>query len=289
MSSKSKRLGSLADVFKSESLDGTIRKIRMEKIKPSQNQPRQERKKGVEELANSLKAEGLLQPIVVAKLDKEEDSYKIIAGERRFHAASSLGWTEIECKIFDRDDKEIYKLAIIENLQREDLSPYEEVDALLHLKKEYKYTDLELAEMFGKSRSYMTEILSITQLSAKTIQICRDLSIQNKNLLVQAVQAEKRGNLAEFLQLYKDGELRTVKDAKEFNKKDSLQSSTPKNKEDDLFDTTQKTSPATGEKGQVRISKKPDSIQISCPDPILLMEIYKFIKKEIPKKFPKEA
>ncbi|MCC5815564.1 MAG: ParB/RepB/Spo0J family partition protein [Leptospira sp.] len=287
MSSKSKRLGSLADVFKSESLDGTVRKIRMEKILPSERQPRQERKKGVEELALSLKAEGLLQPIVVARSSEEEDSYRIIAGERRFHAATSLGWNEIECKIFDRDEKETYKLAIIENLQREDLSPYEEVDALIHLKKEYKYTDQELAEMFGKSRSYMTEILSITHLSAKAMQTCKDLSINNKNLLVQAVQAEKRGNLQEFFDLYKNGELKTVRDAKEFNKKDSQDyEGNGKKGFDSVSNHPAEKSDNQKEKNPVKIVKKPDSIEISCTDPLLLMEIYKFTKKEIPKRFP---
>ena len=157
MSSKSKRLGSLADVFQAENLEGTIRKIKIEKIHPSENQPRQERKKSVEELAQSLKQDGLLQPIIVTKKDTDE-SYTIIAGERRFHAAKSLGWNDIECKILDRDKKETYKIAIIENLQRENLSPYEEIEAISFLKKEYKYTDNDLGIMFGKSRNYMTEI-----------------------------------------------------------------------------------------------------------------------------------
>jgi ParB family chromosome partitioning protein len=285
VSSKSKRLGSLADVFKSESLDGTMRKIRLDRIRPSQSQPRQDRKKGIEELAQSLKMEGLLQPIVVSKDDKEEDCYRIIAGERRFHAASSLGWAEIECKIFDRTEKETYKLAIIENLQREDLSPYEEADALNHLKKEYKYTDLELAEMFGKSRSYMTEILSIAGLSVKGARECQALDIQNKNLLVQAAQAEKKGNLAEFLERFQTGELKTVKDAKDFNRNPGIlemEKTSPEPSNNPILPYLETSAKQNG----VRIQKKPESINILCNDPILLMEIYKFIKKEIPKKFP---
>ncbi|MCG9875155.1 MAG: ParB/RepB/Spo0J family partition protein [Leptospiraceae bacterium] len=287
MSSKSKRLGSLADVFKSESLDGTMRKIRMDRIQPSTNQPRQDRTKGVSELAESLKKEGLLQPIVVAKDEKDEDKYRIIAGERRYHAASSLGWMEIECKIFDRNEKEIYKLAIIENLQREDLSAFEEADALNHLKLEYKYTDSELADMFGKSRSYMSEILSIANLSPKAVKSCRDLEIDNKNLLVQAAQAEKKGNLQEFLERIKAGELKTVKDAKNFNRGPSIIEVEP---------TIPNRAPANepglpydeqiSKKSGIRIQKKADSVNVISDDPILLMGIYKFIKKEIPKKFP---
>ncbi|NCN09445.1 MAG: ParB/RepB/Spo0J family partition protein [Leptospira sp.] len=284
MSSKSKRLGSLADVFKSESLDGTMRKIRMDRIQPSTNQPRQDRTKGVSELAESLKKEGLLQPIVVAKDEKDEDKYRIIAGERRYHAATSLGWMEIECKIFDRNEKEIYKLAIIENLQREDLSPFEEADALNHLKLEYKYTDSELADMFGKSRSYMTEILSIANLSPKAVKACRELEIDNKNLLVQAAQAEKKGNLPEFLERIKAGELKTVKDAKNFNKGLTIEVEAPKK-----IPANEQTLPYEQKSSQIsgfRIQKKADSVNILSDDPILLMEIYKFIKKEIPKKFP---
>jgi ParB family chromosome partitioning protein len=293
MSSKSKRLGSLADVFKSEALDGTIRKIRLDRIRPSEKQPRQDRKKGIEELAQSLKSEGLLQPIVVARDEADEDTYKIIAGERRFHAATSLGWLEVECKIFDRNDKEIYKLAIIENLQREDLSPYEEVDALLHLKKEYKYTDQELAEMFGKSRSYMTEILSIANLPIQALRECRDLNLNNKNILVQAAQAEKKGNFKEFLERYKSGELRTVKDAKDFNRGGEILVPDPNIPGPDRSQSNrgkdpQKPGPQEGAFGNhsYKIQKKGDSILIVSESPEQLQEIYRWIRREIPKKFP---
>lgn len=273
MSSKSKRLGSLAEVFKSELLDGTIRKIRLERIRPAEKQPRQDRKKGIEELARSMEKDGLLQPIVVSRMEGMEDNYRIIAGERRYHAAKLLGWTEIECKIFDRDEKETFKLAIIENLQRENLSVYEEVDALLHLKKEYHFTDQELAEMFGKSRSYMTEILSISQLSPKGLQECKNLSIENKNLLVQAAQAEKKGILQEFLQSYKNGEVKTVKDAKEFNKKSTQP--TPINT----------PLPIVNIETNVQIQKKGNTILIQCESPNTLQEIYKFLKKELSRRY----
>ncbi len=274
MSSKSKKLGSLADVFKSEALDGTIRRIRLDKIRPSEIQPRQERKKGVEELAKSLRKEGLLQPIVVTRIEGPEECYRIIAGERRYHAASSLGWVDIECKIFDRNEKETFRLAVVENLQREDLSPYEEVDALLYLKKEHGFTDQELADMFGKSRSYMTEILSIAQLSSESLRLCKEYGIENKNLLVQAAQAEKKGTLDEFLGLYRSGNLKTVKDAKEFNRNPSPRgiATKPEKMEKEI-------SP------QIRITKKDGAIQITCSDPVVLGEIYKFARKEIQRRF----
>ncbi|EPG65827.1 ParB/RepB/Spo0J family partition protein [Leptospira wolffii] len=277
MSSKSKRLGSLADVFQAEKLEGTIRKIRLEKIRPSESQPRQERKKGVEELAESLDKDGLLQPILVTK-QSDEEFYTIIAGERRFHAASLLKWPEIECKILDRDAKETFRLAIIENLQRENLSPYEEIEAMSHLKTSFSYTDLELGNLFGKSRSYMTELLGISSLSKEDLQVCKDAGIESKNLLVQAASAAKKGALKDFIDKFSSGELRTVKDAKTFNRADdSLFPETKHSGENKSF------SPSSAYK----ITKKGNSVIISTDDEEFLSELHRFVKKEISKKFGK--
>lgn len=269
MSLKSKRLGSLVDIYQAENLDGTIRTIRLEKISPSENQPRQERTKGIDELAESLKADGLLQPIIVSKGEKD-GHYKIIAGERRFHAAKSLGWAEIECKILNRPEKEIYKLAVIENLQRENLSPYEEVEALQFLKETHDYTDQELGDLFGKSRSYMSEVLSIAGMPSKDLAKCRAKDISHKNLLVQAALASKKGSLDDFLALYDSGSLRTVKDAKDFNKA-GKEKGTLKKAEPNSF--------------AYRLRRQGSSLQIQADDEILLGEIYRFLKKELPKKF----
>ncbi|AOP36193.1 chromosome partitioning protein ParB [Leptospira tipperaryensis] len=281
MSSKSKRLGSLADVFQAEKLEGTIRKIRLDKILPSDNQPRQDRKKGVEDLARSLDKDGLLQPIIVTKQNPEDEHYRIVAGERRFHAAKQLNWVEVECKILDRDEKETFRLAIIENLQRENLSPYEEVEAMSHLKISFKYTDQELATLFGKSRSYMTELLGISDLSKDELRSCKDAGIESKNLLIQAVSASRKGTFPEFLNLFSTGALKTVKDAKSFNREeDSLFSSKP----NAVAHSKNPSSKST----EYKIAKKPGLIQISSENEELLGEILKLIKKEIRKKFESE-
>jgi ParB family chromosome partitioning protein len=264
MSAKSKRLGSLADVFFSETLDGTIRKIPLSKIKPSENQPRKDRQKGIDELALSLKADGLLQPIVVAR-SPQGDTYKIIAGERRYHAANSLHWQEIECKIFDRSEEEVYKLAIIENLQRENLTPYEEAEAFRYLKDSKEISDQDLGEILGKSRSYMTEILSIATLPSKELQACKEANIQNKNLLVQAVQAFRKGSFDDFLKKVKEGEVRTVKEAKGFNKGEF--SSKPAN--------------SFSETIEVEIKKTKDSILVFSKDSKVLNKLMKVIEKEV--------
>ena len=273
MSSKSKRLGTLADVFQAEKLDGTIRKINIGKITPSENQPRQDRRKGIEDLARSLADNGLLQPIVVTKSSSGEDSYKIIAGERRYHAAMSLEWPEIECKILHKDEKDTYKLAIIENLQRENLSPFEEIDAIIQLKKHFHYTDADLGDLLGKSRSYTTEMLSIASMTKEDLRRCRESGIDNKNLLVQAAQSAKKGLLSEFLNKLHSGELKTVKDAKIFNKKEDSRKPTP-TPANTLF----------AEKAKIRIVKKDNSVSISA-DSDSINEIYQIVKKALADKF----
>ena len=84
---------------------------------------------------------------------------------------SQLGWQEVECKILNKPEKEIYKLAVIENLQRENLSAYDEADAMKILKTEYDYTDNEIGAIFGKSRNYISEILSISALGARELEL----------------------------------------------------------------------------------------------------------------------
>ncbi|HMV44652.1 MAG TPA: ParB/RepB/Spo0J family partition protein, partial [Leptospiraceae bacterium] len=264
MSLKSKRLGSLADIFQAEVLEGTIRKIKLSKIQPSEKQPRGERKKSVEELANSIMADGLLQPIVVTKSDSEEQ-YKIIAGERRFHAVSLLGWTEVECKILNKPEKEVYKLAVIENLQRENLSAYDEAEAMKVLKSEYGYTDNEIGIIFGKSRNYISEILSISNLGTKELEICRNAGIDNKNLLVQAAQSYKKGDFNKFIQSYKNGTFRTIKEAKEFNKNSEILTSPKSNKNKKSNE-------------HVNIEKFDNKLVISIDDPKLLLKIESKVK-----------
>lgn len=278
MSSKSKRLGTLVDIFQSETLEGSIKKIKIDTIQPSNTQPRIDRTKAVDELAESLKQNGLLQPILITKRDGE-NNYRIIAGERRYHAAKSLGWVEIECKILNKTEKETYKLAIIENLQRENLTPYEEIEAIAFLKSNYHYTDQELAEIFGKSRSYMTEILSISTLNKDEMQICKENGINTKNLLVQAAQASKKGDFLEFIEQIKNKEIKTVKDAKKFNKKVINQKTN-----DISIDATENIPEPIQEKEIINdytITKHSNQIVIYVNNPEIMNKIFEYISQEL--------
>ena len=213
MSSKHKKLGTLADIFQAESLDGTITRIRMDRIHPSEEQPRKDRTVAVDELAESIKKDGLLSPIVVTRAG---EGYRIIAGERRFHALTRLGWKEAECRIISREERDYYRIAIIENLQRENLSAQEEAEALLRLKQQESYSDAELAQLVGKSRNYITEILGIAGLPAEALKKCKEAGLENKNLLIQAVQAHRKGRFDEFVSAYESGAIRTVRSARDF-------------------------------------------------------------------------
>lgn len=213
MASKTKKLSSLADIYQSQKLDGAITRIKLTKIFPSEDQPRSERTVGVEELAESIKRDGLLSPIVVTK---EGEQYRIIAGERRFHAVNLLGWSDVECRIISREERDYYRIALIENIQRENLTPDDEAQAMLRLKKQENYSDAELSRIVGKSRSYVTEILGIASLPQEIMEDCRNAGIDNKNMMIQAVQAFKKGVFTEFLDAIQSGDIKTVKSAKEF-------------------------------------------------------------------------
>ncbi|MBI3396588.1 MAG: ParB/RepB/Spo0J family partition protein, partial [Spirochaetia bacterium] len=167
---------------------------------------------GVDELADSIKKDGLLSPIVVTK---DGEGYRIIAGERRYHAVKKLGWTDVECRIISREERDYFRIAIIENLQRENLSAEEEAAALLRLKIQESYSDAELAEIVGKSRNYVTEILGIASLPEETLARCKTLGIDNKNMLIQVVQAHKKGVLDELMAAFTQGSVKTVRSARD--------------------------------------------------------------------------
>lgn len=224
MSSKHKDIGLLADVFRRETLDGTITRLRLDQIQPSDYQPRQDRLREIDELAASIKRDGLLHPIVVTK---SGDTYKIISGERRFHALRSIGAKEAECRILSRESRDLQRIAIIENLQRVDLTAQEEAVALLKLKRQEEYSDQDLSEKVGKSRNYVTEILGIAGLPDALLRECLDAGITSKNLMIQMVQAYKKGEQKEFIRAFQSGEIQTVREAKGFNRGDARPTTKP--------------------------------------------------------------
>lgn len=173
--------------------------IPIEDVDPNPRQPRQAFGE-LAELTASIREKGLLEPILVRPI---EGRYQIIAGERRYRAAIEAGLDEVPCVVRDASDAETMELALIENLQRKDLTPFEEADGLKSLAESYGYTHETMAERLGKSRSSMTEILALTAMPPEVREVCRLADIGSKSLLLQIVRqssAEKMIALIQRLQ-----------------------------------------------------------------------------------------
>ena len=143
--------------------ENKISKIKLSMIDPKSDQPRKYfDKEALEELAASISENGLLQPILVREY--ADSRYQIIAGERRFRASKLAGLSEIPAIVLDRDDRKVAEIALIENIQREDLNPVEEAMAFRALIKEYDLTQEELSEKVGKSRSAIANTMRLLDL-----------------------------------------------------------------------------------------------------------------------------
>jgi ParB family chromosome partitioning protein len=146
------------------SQDGKLAEISVEFIQRGKYQPRRDmHPEALEELAESIKAQGVMQPIVVRPLDK--DRYEIIAGERRWRATQLAGLEKIPCVIREVPDEAAIAMALIENIQREDLNPMEEAFALKRLQDEFELTQQEVANAVGKSRTTVTNLLRLIALT----------------------------------------------------------------------------------------------------------------------------
>lgn len=151
--------------------------IKISEVEPNRNQPRKSfNEDALQELADSIKQFGIIQPLVV---QKKEDYYQIIAGERRWRAAKLAGLKEVPVIIKDYTDEEIMEIALIENLQREDLNPIEEAMAYKQLIKDYKLKQDEIAEKVSKSRVAITNSMRLLKLSEKVQNMIVDEMISS--------------------------------------------------------------------------------------------------------------
>jgi ParB family chromosome partitioning protein len=167
MAKKRKALGKGLSALISEDLNKTdesnIVEIEMDLIEPNPNQPRQSfSEEKILELSKSIEEHGLIQPIIVKKT---EDTYQLIAGERRWRACMELGMEKIPAIVRDLDNKSQTELALIENIQREDLNPIDEAAAYEFLIIRYDLTQEELSKVVGKSRAYVANILRLLKLT----------------------------------------------------------------------------------------------------------------------------
>ena len=176
-----------------------VLEIDINKIEPGKGQPRKNfDKEKIEALAESIKEHGIIQPLIV---NKENGIYYIIAGERRWRAAKVAGIKKIPVIEKSATSKEIMELAIIENVQREDLNPVEEAEAYERLMKEYEMTQEQVSSMVGKSRSAVANTLRLLNLSKKIRKslISGEISAGQARPILAVEKAADQDKVAEYI------------------------------------------------------------------------------------------
>ena len=153
-------------------------KLSLSEIVPNRYQPRKNfDEENLEDLTNSIKERGVIQPIIVRKSSSDNSKYEIIAGERRWLAARKAGLHDIPVVITDADDLKSLEFAIVENVQRHDLNPLEEAQGYKRLIDEFSYDQQKVSQFIGKSRSYITNALRLLTLPQQVINYIEDKKI----------------------------------------------------------------------------------------------------------------
>lgn len=160
------------------------RLLAIDQIDPNPDQPRQAMG-DLSELMASIAEKGVIEPLVVRSMGSR---YQIIAGERRYQAAVQVGILELPVVIRDVDDAEVIELALIENLQRKDLTPFEEAEAMHSVAKRSGYTHEDLAKRLGKSRTAITETIALHKMPDEVKNLCRLADIGSKSMLLEILR-----------------------------------------------------------------------------------------------------
>jgi ParB family transcriptional regulator, chromosome partitioning protein len=181
------------------------RMIPVDQIRPNPDQPRKTLG-DLRELTESIREKGVLEPLLVRFVPRE-DCYYIISGERRYHAARGGGLREVPCIEKTADDAETLEIALIENMQRKDLTPFEEADGLHRLATQFEYTHDDMAKKIGRARSSVTETLSLRNIPDSLRKKCIDLNIGSKSLLLQIARQPTEKKMLEMLQRILQGGL----------------------------------------------------------------------------------
>lgn len=206
--------------------DLNVRMISIDKLKSGRYQPRQDMDdQSLEELAESIRSFGMIQPIVAQQIP-EDDRYEIIAGERRWRAAQLAGYTEVpvSVRVFENDDK--LAVSLIENMQRQDLNPVEEARGLKRLAEEFKMTHQQIADSIGKSRASISNQMRLLHLAEPALDrlFNGEIDTGHAKVLLSLPQADDQARASEIIV---DKEL-SVRQTEELVKR--WQSSPPKKK-----------------------------------------------------------
>lgn len=173
------------------------RMIPIERLEPNPQQPRIEIG-DLTDLIASIREKGVLEPLLV-RPSEVGGRFMIISGERRYRAAREAGLRELPCIEMEVDDRAVAEIALIENLQRKDLTPFEEAEGLSVLAERFGYTHEEVARKIGKSRSSVTEALAIAAMPAEVREACRRADIGSKSLLLQIARQPDEEAMRSFV------------------------------------------------------------------------------------------
>ncbi len=173
------------------------RMIPVEQIRPNPDQPRKALG-DLRELTESIREKGVLEPLLVRFVPRE-DCYYIISGERRYHAARAAGLREVPAIEKMADDAETLEIALIENIQRKDLTPFEEADGLQRLAEQFDYTHDDVAKKIGKARSSVSETLMLRTIPEPIRKKCIEHGILSKSLLLQIAKQQTEKKMLEML------------------------------------------------------------------------------------------
>jgi ParB family chromosome partitioning protein len=181
------------------------RMIRVDEIRPNPEQPRKALG-DLRELTESVREKGVLEPLLVRFISSEGCFY-IISGERRYHAARAAGLREVPCIEKTVDDAETLEIALIENIQRKDLTAFEEADGLHRLATQFEYTHEDMAKKIGRARSSVTETLSLRNIPEALRKKCVENGVTSKSLLLQIARQPTEKKMSEMFQRILQGGL----------------------------------------------------------------------------------
>jgi ParB family chromosome partitioning protein len=202
-------------------------------IEPNPEQPRTNIG-NLDELTASIREKGVLEPILVRQL--APNRYQIISGERRFRAATAAGLDEIPAIELDASDREALEIALIENIQRKDLTPFEEAEGFQFLQEKFGYTHEKISQVLGKSRTTITEALQLNEIPDRIRAMCREAGIANKSVLVQIARAGDESAMEQLVEKFARGELTRDEVRKATAKKAEVKRGRPRNFTYDLRD-----------------------------------------------------
>lgn len=179
------------------------RMIPIEQLQPNAAQPRKDQG-DLKGLGDSVRDKGVLEPLLVRYLP-ESGRYMIVAGERRYHAARAAGLREVPCIEKDADETETLELALIENLQRKDLTPFEEAEGVHALGERLGLTHEQIAKRLGKGRSSITEVLSLRAIPDEIKALCIAKGVLSKSQLLQVARQPSDAKMRDLVRRFAAG------------------------------------------------------------------------------------